>query len=408
METAARPIRAADPFDKCREFTKAKEVRARGIYPYFFPIEENHGPRVVMDGREVIMMGSNNYLGLTMDPRVQEAAKRAIERFGTSCSGSRFLNGTLALHEELEERLARFVNKPAALVFTTGYQTNLGVVSALVGGRTVVVADKSTHACVFDGIFLGGGLNSRVKMRRFRHNDIEHLEGILGGMDPEAPKLVVTDGVFSMEGDIGKIPSLVEACNRYNARLFVDDAHGLGVIGRTGRGTLEHFNAFDDIDIVTCTFSKAFGSLGGFAAGEKEVIEYVKHQSRPMIFSASMPPANVAAALKSLEIIETEPERVHALQRKAARMRAALRELGFDTMASETPIIPILVGDDMKTFEFWKRLFEKGVYTNAVVSPAVAPERSLIRTAIMATHSDRDLDRVLGAFKEVGQDLRLI
>ena len=405
---ATTPASAADPFAKCRDFKQAEEMIAQGIYPYFFPLEENHGPRVVMDGREMIMIGSNNYLGLTMDPRVQEAARKAIERFGTSCSGSRFLNGTLALLEELECRLARFVKKPAALAFSTGYQTNLGVISALVDGKTIIVADKGTHACVFDGIFLGGGLNSRVKMRRYRHNDMDHLESLFNEMDPDPPKLIVTDGVFSMEGDIGKVPRLIDICERYNARLFVDDAHGLGVIGRTGRGTLEYYDAFDRVDLLTCTFSKSFASLGGFVAGDKEVIDYVKHRSRPMIFSASMPPANVAAALKSLEIIETEPHWVRTLQTKGERMRSEFQSLGFDTGDSETPIIPILVRDETKTFQFWKQLFEAGVYANAVVSPAVPPDRSLIRTTIMATHSDEELNRVLETFEKIGKEMGVI
>ncbi len=408
MHRAATPAPAADPFAKCRDFKQAEEMIAQGIYPYFFPLEENHGPRVVMDGREMIMIGSNNYLGLTMDPRVQEAARKAIERFGTSCSGSRFLNGTLALHEELERRLARFVKKQAALAFSTGYQTNLGVISALVDKKTIIVADKGTHACVFDGIFLGGGLNSRVTMKRYRHNDMDHLESLFREMDPDPPKLIVTDGVFSMEGDIGKVPHLIDICERYNARLFVDDAHGLGVIGRTGRGTLEYYDAFDRVDLLTCTFSKSFASLGGFVAGDQEVIDYVKHRSRPMIFSASMPPANVAAALKALEIIETEPHWVRSLQTKGERMRREFQSLGFDTGESETPIIPILVRDDTKTFQFWKRLFESGVYANAVVSPAVPPDRSLIRTTIMATHSKEDLDRVLETFEKIGKEMHVI
>jgi len=400
--------RMADPFEKCREFKEAGHLVEQGVYPYFFPIEENHGPRVVMDGREMIMFGSNNYLGLTTDPRVQEAATGAIQRFGTSCSGSRFLNGTLALHEELECRLADFVKKPAALAFSTGYQTNLGVISALVDSKTVIIADKGTHACVFDGIFLGSGLNSRVKMRRYKHNDVEHLECLCAAMDPDVPKLIVTDGVFSMEGDIGNVPGLVDICDRYNGRLFVDDAHGLGVMGRTGRGTLEHFDVFESVDLVTCTFSKSFASLGGFVAGEKAVIDYVKHRSRPLIFSASMPPANVAAALKSLEIIEAEPHRITALREKSERMRRGLRSLGFDTGESETPIIPILVRDDLKTFLFWKALFEAGIYTNPVVSPAVPPDRSLLRTTIMATHSEEDLDRVLDTFEKVGKQMEII
>ena len=410
MHNVTQLKRTRDPGRKRGALREEKEEIEQGevVYPYFIPVEENYGPRVVMDGREVIMVGSNNYLGLTRDPRVQEAAIKAIERFGTSCSGSRFLNGTLELHEELENRLALFVKKPAALTFTTGYQTNLGSISVMVDKQTLLIADKNTHACVFDGIFLGGGLNSGAKLRRYRHNDMDHLERILEGMDPDAPKLIATDGVFSMEGDIADLPRLIELSKRYNARLYVDDAHGLGVIGETGRGVLEHFDAFEDVDLVTCTFSKSFASLGGFVAGDEDAIDYIKHHSRPLIFSASIPPANIAAALKSLEIIETEPDMIVGLQRKSERMRNELASLGFDTGESETPIIPILLRDDRKTFQLWKALFDAGVYTNAVVSPAVPPERSLLRTSIMATHCQEDLDSVLDAFEKTGRRMGII
>jgi 7-keto-8-aminopelargonate synthetase-like enzyme len=314
----------------------------------------------------------------------------------------------LELHEELEDRLALFVKKPAALTFTTGYQTNLGSISVMVDKQTLLIADKNTHACVFDGIFLGGGLNSGAKLRRYRHNDMDHLERILEGMDPDAPKLIATDGVFSMEGDVANLPRLVELSKRCNARLYVDDAHGLGVVGETGRGVLEHFDVFEDVDLVTCTFSKSFASLGGFVAGDEDAIDYIKHHSRPLIFSASIPPANIAAALKSLEIIESEPDMIVGLQRKSERMRNELASLGFDTGESETPIIPILLRDDKKTFQFWKGLFDAGVYTNAVVSPAVPPERSLLRTSIMATHCQEDLDSVLDAFEKTGRRMGII
>jgi len=398
------PVRKRDALREEKEGSEQGEV----VYPYFIPLEENYGPRVVMAGREIIMVGSNNYLGLTRDPRVQEAAIKAIERFGTSCSGSRFLNGTLELHEELEARLALFVKKPAALTFTTGYQTNLGSISVMIDKQTLLIADRNTHACVFDGIFLGGGLNSGVKLRRYRHNDMDHLERILEGVDPDAPKLIATDGVFSMEGDVANLPRLVELSKSYNARLYVDDAHGLGVIGETGRGVLEYFDVFEDVDLVTCTFSKSFASLGGFVAGDEDAIDYIKHHSRPLIFSASIPPANIAAALKSLEIIESEPDMIAGLQRKSERMRNELASLGFDTGESETAIIPILLRDDRKTFQFWKALFDAGVYTNAVVSPAVPPERSLLRTSIMATHCQEDLDSVLDAFEKTGRRMGII
>ncbi len=397
-----------DVFDKCRDFKAAEDYKERGLYPYFFPIAENHGPHVVMDGRDVIMIGSNNYLGLTQDPRVQEAAIKAIEKFGTSCSGSRFLNGTLELHEELEEKLATFVRKERALVFSTGYQTNLGSISTLMDKKTIIITDKTNHASIFDGIFLGSGLNMGVKIRRFKHNDMEDLDKTLARLNPELPKMVITDGVFSMEGDIVRLPQMIEICKKHRARLYLDDAHGLGVVGKTGRGTMEHYQLFDEVDLVMCTFSKSFASLGGFIAGTKEVIDYIKHHSRPLIFSAAIPPANIAAVLKSLEIIETEPEIVTHLQDIGKKMRHAFNDLGFDTGESETPIIPILVRNMDKTFAFWKALFEAGIYTNAVVSPAVPPDRTLLRTSFMATHTDDDLNIVLDTFKKVGKQLGVI
>ncbi len=397
-----------DIFDKCMKFTRAKEAIEQGIYPYFKPIRENHGPRVTMDGREIIMIGSNNYLGLTQDPRVQEAAIKAIEKYGTSCSGSRFLNGTLELHEELEHELAEFVHKESALCFSTGYQTNLGAISTLVTKEDVIITDKTNHASIFDGLFMAAGIQKSMNLKRFRHNDMEDLERVLSQVPPEAPKMIITDGVFSMEGDLVKLPQVVELAQKYRARLYVDDAHGLGVMGATGRGTQEHFDIWDEVDLVMCTFSKSFASLGGFIAGKAEVIHYIKHFARPLIFSASMPPANIAAVKKSLEIIKNEPEIVRKLQRTGEKMRNEFKALGFNTGESETPIVPIVIGDDMKTFQFWRMLFEEGVYTNPVISPAVPPDRSLLRTSFMATHTDNDLDIVLEKFKKVGKQIGII
>jgi 8-amino-7-oxononanoate synthase len=393
---------ALDIFDKCWEFKKAEDYKERGIYPYFFPIAENRGPRVVMDGREIIMIGSNNYLGLTKDPRVQEAAIKAVEKFGTSCSGSRFLNGTYELHVQLEERLARFVKKEAALMFSTGYQTNLGSIYTLLDKTSVVITDKTNHACIFDGIFLAKG-SVGVTMRRYKHN-----ERVISTINPELPKIIISDGVFSMEGDIVNLPRMIEIGKKYNSRIYIDDAHGMGVLGPSGRGTLDHFNAFNEVDLITTTFSKSFASLGGFVAGKQEVINYIKHFSRALIFSAAIPPANTAAVLKALEIIENEPEIVHRLQKIGAKMRNEYQALGFDIGDSETPIIPILVRDYDKTFAFWRALFEAGIYTNAVVSPAVPPDRSLLRTSYMATHTDNDLDRVLDTFKKIGKQMEVI
>ncbi|MEJ2049952.1 MAG: aminotransferase class I/II-fold pyridoxal phosphate-dependent enzyme [Calditrichota bacterium] len=397
-----------DIFDKCMNFTRAKEAMESGMYPYFKPIRENHGPRVIMDGKEIVMIGSNNYLGLTKDPRVQEAAIKAIEKYGTSCSGSRFLNGTLELHEELEDKLANFVKKEAALCFSTGYQSNLGAISTLISKEDIIITDKTNHASIFDGIFLSAGLNMGITIKRYRHNDMEDLERVLSKIDPEKPKMIITDGVFSMEGDLVKLPEMVKIAAKYNTRVYVDDAHGLGVEGKTGRGTQEHFGIWDEVDLVMCTFSKSFASLGGFIAGKSEVIHFIKHFSRPLIFSASMPPANIASVLKSLEIIQNEPEIVHRLQNIGKKMINEFQALGYNTGDSQTPIVPLIIGQDERTFAFWRTLFDEGIYTNPVISPAVPPDRALIRTSYMATHTDNDLDFVLDKFKCVGKSFGLI
>lgn len=380
----------------------------QGIYPYFKPIKENHGPRVVMDGKEIIMIGSNNYLGLTKDPRVQEAAIKAIEKYGTSCSGSRFLNGTLELHEELEKKLATFVKKESALCFSTGYQSNLGAISTLLSKDDIIVTDKTNHASIFDGIFLSAGLNMGANIKRYRHNDMDDLDRVLSKLDPDKAKMIITDGVFSMEGDLVRLPQMAKLAKKYHTRLYVDDAHGLGVEGKTGRGTQEHYDIWDEVDLVMCTFSKSFASLGGFIAGKAEVVHFIKHFARPLIFSASMPPANIASVLKSLEIIKEEPQIVHRLQEIGKKMIHEFQAIGFDTGESQTPIIPLIIGDDTKTFLFWRLLFEDGIYTNPVISPAVPPDRALIRTSYMATHTDADLDIVLEKFKKIGKKMGLI
>ncbi len=397
-----------DIFEKCYKFTRAEEAVEQGFYPYFKPIKENHGPRVIMDGKEIIMIGSNNYLGLTKDPRVQEAAIKAIERYGTSCSGSRFLNGTLELHEELEARLATFVRKEAALCFSTGYQSNLGAISTLMSKDDIIITDKTNHASIFDGIFLASGINMGATVKRYKHNDMADLERILSILDPDKPKMIITDGVFSMEGDIVNLPTLVKLTKKYNTRLYMDDAHGLGVEGQTGRGTQEHYDIWDEVDLVMCTFSKSFASLGGFIAGKRKIIDFIKHFARPLIFSASIPPANIASVLKSLEIIQQEPQIVHRLQNTAKKMIKEFQDLGFNTGDSQTPIVPLVIGEDMKTFNFWCALFEAGIYTNPIISPAVPPDRSLIRTSYMATHTDNDLDIVLDKAKIIGKKLGII
>jgi len=391
-----------DIFDKAFNYTAAREMQAVGLYPYFLPLEDTEGTEVVIDGRRILMIGSNNYLGLTTDPRVRKAAIDAVARYGTSCTGSRFLNGTLALHKEAEVRLAKYVGKQAALVFSTGYQVNLGVISCLVGRGDVVVADKDDHASIVDGCMLALG-----EMRRFSHNDLDHLDRVLAKLEPEIGRMVVVDGVYSMGGDLAPLPELVEICKRHAARLMVDDAHSIGVMGR-GRGTAAHYGVTDQVDLIMGTFSKSFASLGGFIAGDESVIHYIQHNARSLIFSASMPASNVAAVLAALDIMENEPELVDRLWQVTERMRAGLKALGFRMGPSCTPIIPIIIGEMEKTFLAWKMCFEAGLYTNAVVAPAVPPDQCMLRTSYMATHTDEEIDRALSILGEVGRELALI
>ncbi len=389
-----------DLFDKCHRFTRARELMASGNFPYFRPLSANEATRAKINGRDVIMIGSNNYLGLTHDPRVVEAARSATARFGSSCTGSRFLNGTLELHEELELRLAKFLGKEAAVVFSTGYQANLGVISTVAGKGDIVYCDRENHASIIDGCRL-----SFAEIKKFRHDDMDDLERLLEQSPASSGKLIIVDGVFSMNGSITNLPALVKLAKAYGARVLVDDAHGLGPLGRTGRGTLEHFglleNGPSEVDIVTGTFSKSLASLGGFVAGREEVIHYIKHTARSMIFSASCTPASTAAALAALTILEQEPWRVDRLRTICTRVRTSLQALGYDTMGSETPIVPVLIGDDMDTFKFWKRLDEHGIFANPVVPPATPPGKGLIRTSYMATHEDRDIDQVIEVFSHL-------
>jgi len=390
-----------DLFEKCRSFTRVAEAKAAGYYPYFIPLEDTEGTEVVVNGKRMIMIGSNNYLGLTTHPKVRQAAIDAIKRYGTSCTGSRFLNGNLALHNKLEQDLADFVGKEAGIVFSTGMQVNLGTISALVGRGDVVITDREDHASIVDGCRLSFG-----EMKRFRHNDMEHLEQVLQESGDKG-KLVVVDGVFSMGGDIAPLPEIVALCEKYGARLMVDDAHSLGVLAH-GRGTAAHFGLTDKVDLTMGTFSKAFASLGGVVVGDTDVIEYIRHTARSLIFSASMPPSNVAAVAAALEVIKEEPERTERVMQIAERMRQGYRELGFNCGNSQTPIIPILIGDEQKTFLLWKALFEAGIYVNPVVPPAVPPNLSLLRTSYMATHTDAQMDRVLETFAKVGKQLGII
>lgn len=392
----------ADIFDKAAKYTQAREAIELGIYPYFRALSESEGTTALFEGKEVVMIGSNNYLGLTTDQRVRNAAKDAIDRYGTSVTGSRFLNGTLELHLELDQRLASFVGKEAALVFPTGYQTNLGTVSALVGKGDYVIIDRDAHACVVDGSMLARG-----EMKRFKHNDIESLEQVLSKLPVNAGKLVVVDGVYSMGGDLARLPEIITVAKQYGARVLVDDAHGVGVTGQ-GRGTAAHFGITEDVDLIMGTFSKSFASIGGFIAGDAEVVHFIQHHARALIFSAALPAPSAAAVLAALDIIETEPELVDRLWHNANYMRAGLKRLGYDTGIGTTPIIPVIIRDQYRTALAWRALIEEGVYTNPVIPPGVPPNASLLRTSYMATHREEHLDKALRAFEIVGEHLDLI
>jgi 8-amino-7-oxononanoate synthase len=383
-----------DIFEKCRNYTDARKVIASGCYPYFLPLDENEGTEVEYQGQRLIMCGSNNYLGLTTHPKVKEAARQAIDRYGTSCTGSRFLNGTLAMHEQLEKELAEFVGKEEALVFSTGMQTNLGTISALITRDDVVILDKDDHASIVDGARLGFG-----KIERFRHNDMEHLERVLKSLPENTGKLIVVDGVFSMGGDLADLPHIIPIAQKYGARIMVDDAHGMGVVGK-GHGTAAEFGMTDQVDLIMSTFSKSFASLGGFVAGDEAVIHYIKHNARSLIFSASIPPANAAAALAALHIIRDEPELATRVIQIGARVKKELSGMGFNVGDPVAPIVPVIIGDDKKTFLTWKMLFENGVFVNPVVSPAVPQGMQLLRTSYMASQTDAQIDKVLDVFQK--------
>ncbi|HOI23824.1 MAG: pyridoxal phosphate-dependent aminotransferase family protein [Treponema sp.] len=391
-----------DIFQKCFSFDLDKKVMEKGIYPYFQPLDGLEGTEVSYHGRKIIMIGSNNYLGLTTHPKVRAAAIKGLEQFGPSCTGSRFLNGTLKLHIELEERLAAFVGKQAALVFSTGMQANLGAISALIGRNDVVITDKDDHASIVDACRLGLG-----EVKRYVHGDLEQLDRILAKLPDDQGAMVVVDGVFSMGGDIVDLPELVAICKKHGARLYVDDAHSLGVLGG-GRGTAWHFGLTDQVDLIMGTFSKSFASLGGFVAGDTDVINYIKHTARSFIFSASLPAPNAMAAFAALEVMETEPEHVQRLWDNAAFMLEGYRNLGFNIGGTQTPIIPVIIGDDEACFRFWKELFDAGVYCNPVVSPAVPQGMALLRTSYMATHRRDQLERVLDIFGKTGKKLGII
>jgi len=406
LESQKKPQTAGDLFAKCREFIRAEEVMEAGYYPYFRPISSALGDEVVVGGKKMIMIGSNNYLGLVGDPRVKEAAAEASRKYGSGCTGSRFLNGTLDLHIQMEEELAKFMKREAALVFSTGFQTNLGAISSLVSKDDIIVIDRSDHASIVDGCRLAYG-----KTMKYAHNDMDSLEqvlnlavknGIRGGI------LIITDGVFSMEGDIADLPKICELADRFGARVMVDDAHSIGVLGEGGRGTAEHFGLIDRVDITMGTFSKSFASLGGFIAGDCSVINYIKHFARALIFSASIPPGAAAAVLAALKIIQEEPERREHLWKNTWKMHRGLTNLGFDIGTSQTPVVPVMIGEDETCFRFWQELSDDGIFANAIIPPAVAPGMSLIRTSYTATHTDSQLDQVLESFARLGKKYSII
>jgi len=392
-----------DVFQKCFDFKDADAVRDTGLYPYFRMIASGQDPVVTMDGQRVIMLGSNNYLGLTNHPEVKKAAAKALETYGTGTAGSRFLNGTLDIHVELEEQLARFMGCEAALTFSTGFAVNLGVISSLIGRKDVVILDNLDHACILDGARLSFG-----RVLKYPHNDMDSLEERLRSVEDDRSKLIVVDGVFSMEGDLCNLPRIVELKNKFDAGLMIDDAHGIGVMGDHGRGTAEHFGLEGEADLVMGTFSKSLAAVGGFVVGDCKVIDFVKHNARSLMFSASPPPASVATVIKAIEIIEREPERRQRLWEHTDYMKREFTTMGFDTGDSESPVLPLVVGEDMTAFMMSKRLQEEGVFANPVVSPGVPEGRALMRTSYMATHTRDHLDGALDVFRKVGRELGII
>jgi 8-amino-7-oxononanoate synthase len=393
-----------DIFQKCADAAKYyARIRDAGIYPYYRAISSGQDPVVTHLGKELVMLGSNNYLGLTNHPEVKEAAAVALAMFGTGCAGSRLLNGTLDIHLQLEERLARFTGREDALTFSTGFQVNLGVLSCLLRRSDVALLDGMNHASLIDGCRLGFG-----KTFKYKHNDMADLERKLANLDRDKGKIIAVDGVFSMEGDTAKLPEIVELKNRYGARLMVDDAHGIGVFGANGRGTSEHYGLEDQVDLVMGTFSKSLATIGGFIAGRAEVVDFIRHEARAAIFSAAPPPASMAAAMKALEIIEREPERRKNLWEHARFMKREFETLGFDTGPSESPVIPLVVGEDVAAFAMTLKLQERGVFANPVISPAVPKGQAMMRTSYMATHTAEQLERALEAFAAVGREMGII
>jgi len=392
----------SDLFAKCFKFTTVHEIIAAGVYPYFKKTESGQGPEIIVEGEKKIVICSNNYLGLASHPKVKEASVAAVRKYGTSCTGSRFLNGTIDLHEKVEKKFAKFVGKESAVLFTTGHHANLGAITSLVSKNEIIITDKLDHASIIDGCHLALG-----EMVRFRHNDMSDLERQLQKHE-HTPKLIVVDGVFSMEGDIANLPEIVKLARRYEARIMVDEAHSLGVLGETGRGTGEHFGLQHEVDVVMATASKSLASIGGFIASREEVVHYIKHLSRSLIFTASLPPACVAAIDASLDIIEKDKELIAKLWHNTRKMKEGFESIGFNTRTSKSPIIPLTVGEDMKAFKMWRMLYDEGVFASPVVSPAVPEGQAIIRTSYMASHTDEQLDFVLDKFEKVGKHLGII
>jgi len=393
-------------FDKCYQYNVADITKDKGIYPYFRPIQESEGPVVKMEGRKVVMAGSNNYLGLTSHPKVKEAAIAALAKYGSSCSGSRFLTGTIDLHIELENKIAKFMGKEAALLFSTGYQAGQGVIFPLISKGDYILSDKDNHASIVSGNLLSASMHAHIL--RYKHNDMKDLERHLQKIPEKANKLVVTDGVFSAHGLVVDMKGVVELAKKYDAKILVDDAHGFGVLGPEGKGTVHHFGTENDVDLIVCTFSKTLASIGGFVVGEERVINYLKHKSPALIFSASPTPASVAAASAALDILIEQPELATRVRKNADRIRKGLREAGYHVIDGEAAIVPVIIGDDEKTFTIWKMLYDEGVFVNAFISPATPPGMQMLRTSYMATHEDAHLDFIIEKFIKIGKQLDLL
>lgn len=414
VQDATRPVdvrapegsvgRGQDAFAKAYAFTRADEAERAGVHPYFKVIDRQMGGTVDVDGRTMVITGSNDYLGLTQDPRLKQAARDVLDDFGTSCTGSRFLTGTLSLHAQLERDLATFLRKESALTFSAGFLGSLAAISTLAGRRDILYFDRENHACLYDGARL-----SFATLRKYGHGDVDELARLLA-KDADAPggRIIVTDGVFSMSGQIAPLPRIVELAREFGARIIVDDAHATGVLGEGGRGTAEHFGLEDEVDVIIGTFSKSFASVGGFMAGRREVVSYVKHHARPFIFTAALPAMQMSAASKALEIMATEPELRKRLWSNVRRLRDGLHGLGFDTLGSETPILPVLIGDDDTTIRFWRGLWDAGIFTTPAIPPGVPSGQSIIRTSVNANHTPDQLDTLLAAFDEVGHALGIL